>query len=1200
MITDLSEIQGLESPKEQSPISNKLLAFSEISKMQNIQMDVKKEFYHRVTLTDEEYEIDRIPILEISSIIKDTIPLQNIFVTTVYSEQFYQFKSNYVASRPCVVAWSDLHNISNLEYFHVIQTYYKESYSHFQSHLNFSILLTPTKEKYDYISLLHSRAPQGRSVFHYVGYGFPDITETNIYYSDSKSQKFQPYSLNLIFHSLSPSALFIFDCNNGAAAISNFLSENSSPSNWLCITSTDLNEKLLLEPYLPKDFLTSCLFTPIKIAFVCHALIYYRSKYIHGNFPISLPDEPIWNNQSLQDEFLNLLDSITDAIAVESLPKDLYLKLFKDDETIAKIYRRFLLCQFLLKPFRCHPQSYPKLPDLSNHSYWRFWTNAIDQAFSGFSKPYTIFDQNYRTVSNFIEKGNIQQIKVSEIALLFRHFLFTSNEDPLVLLSTYSKINSNPLENNHHSYIQLAKKPDLKILPSKGVKGPDFQAYIKPHPFLLKSEMSIKTQIFPKGFLFKFEDLKSPLGKTEDKPNIPNINFLEVLSRVGIFTEIFELLLSHPKSDQAVARLVLSLLYANPSFINKIPKDYNTSNFPKTIFDKTFALETRKFNAAIIARTVMWNENIQSTCSSPEFIKLISDSLNTTTVQLGIWFLEILRTAFHFYEPDQSIVVNNGLHFKVALFLFNRDPIVRAEGIATLICFLHTYESDINNQCLLLASACLLDNSYLVRYYFAIFLQKYLLSFEYQSNSIAGATPLPINTSTLSSFWSSLFNIDEPLSSFLQPNTFFAIIDKITSRPDFIFLSYRIALTALEILIHDPHPSVSNLASRFGDFLSSHNNAIQSSPKSLDDAEIIYENFENDIIDGPPINTEALQTILLRGLIEPLKGNINVYNGTKYDVRNKANIDLNHEHISFQTFLTQTSSSNQITHIAFHSESLCIAATTADSILWIPENGPIISTPFPPNNINDSLQIVSSLFVVDWRSNPIVLVTFNTGVFLAWDIRKKHPMVIFRASLEPCKCSLALYNHHEKAILTYSKSSICKWDIKDEQLLGEWNLHSQSNISCLEVVSFSNDTVIASLDNGEIKIIKLDKEPIIKNTFSLGQGNAVWKMCWNNENKGMFIGTVNDGQSFSVIKEELKKFDLKNENVVDCAVHSGFLLILFCTPVGEFKIFDCAGNFICKGKDLSKIQSCAFHPSAPIFAYSTDEGKIVIDQLIQL
>ena len=73
-----------------------------------------------------------------------------------------------------------------------------------------------------------------------------------------------------------------------------------------------------------------------------------------------------------------IFTAITDTIAWNTLPRDTFQKLFRQDLLVASLFRNFLLAGRIMKSNDCTPVSQPKLPDTHQHPMWEAWDLAVD------------------------------------------------------------------------------------------------------------------------------------------------------------------------------------------------------------------------------------------------------------------------------------------------------------------------------------------------------------------------------------------------------------------------------------------------------------------------------------------------------------------------------------------------------------------------------------------------------------------------------------------------------------------------------------------------------------------------------------------------------------------------------------------------------------------------------------------------------
>ena len=149
--------------------------------------------------------------------------------------------------------------------------------------------------------------------------------------------------------------------------------------NCIQLAACSADELLPLDPDLPADLFTACLTTPVKAAMRFHylnnkdslppQLDYEMLDKMPGTFAqrISMVGELNW-----------IFTAITDSIAWNMLPRELFTKLFRQDLLVASLFRNFLLAQRVLRVYGCQPISVPRLPETSHHHLWAAWDYVCD------------------------------------------------------------------------------------------------------------------------------------------------------------------------------------------------------------------------------------------------------------------------------------------------------------------------------------------------------------------------------------------------------------------------------------------------------------------------------------------------------------------------------------------------------------------------------------------------------------------------------------------------------------------------------------------------------------------------------------------------------------------------------------------------------------------------------------------------------
>jgi hypothetical protein len=151
--------------------------------------------------------------------------------------------------------------------------------------------------------------------------------------------------------------------------------------------------------------------------------------------------EHLWDRTTPTGKALVVsLTALTEAIAIDCLNPELFTRLFRRDTLIAALVRHFLLAQYLLRPYRVHPVSYPEIPDMSLHPLWRQWALILDSAMSPAPSPRAgFFPRAAATVAVLLDNGQFNLVRPYHLALLF-HMLAAdeSNDEPVLLLSRFA------------------------------------------------------------------------------------------------------------------------------------------------------------------------------------------------------------------------------------------------------------------------------------------------------------------------------------------------------------------------------------------------------------------------------------------------------------------------------------------------------------------------------------------------------------------------------------------------------------------------------------------------------------------------------------------------------------------------------------------------------------------------------------------
>ncbi|CAI9097189.1 OLC1v1033561C1 [Oldenlandia corymbosa var. corymbosa] len=154
-------------------------------------------------------------------------------------------------------------------------------------------------------------------------------------------------------------------------------SSGSSTRDCILLAACEAHETLPQSAEFPADVFTSCLTTPIKMAlrwFCTRSLLRESLDYsLIDRIPGRQTDR-----KTLLGELNWIFTAVTDTIAWNVLPHDLFQRLFRQDLLVASLFRNFLLAERIMRSANCSPVSYPVLPPTHQHHMWDAWDMAAE------------------------------------------------------------------------------------------------------------------------------------------------------------------------------------------------------------------------------------------------------------------------------------------------------------------------------------------------------------------------------------------------------------------------------------------------------------------------------------------------------------------------------------------------------------------------------------------------------------------------------------------------------------------------------------------------------------------------------------------------------------------------------------------------------------------------------------------------------
>ncbi|KAK9301643.1 hypothetical protein QLX08_006065 [Tetragonisca angustula] len=315
-----------------------------------------------------------------------------------------------VKTQPCarLECWIDPLSVSPQKALETIGSNLQKQYERWQPRARYKQSLDPTVEEVKKLcTSLRRNAKEERVLFHYNGHGVPKPTSNGeIWVFNRTYTQYIPLSVYDLQTWMGAPSIYVYDCSNAGIIVESFqqfaeqhekeyemekqaVQQNratgvagaTAPSYKNCIqlAACAANQILPMNPDLPADIFTSCLTTPIKIAL--RWFVMQNTSKLVPKISLDLIDKipgQLTDRRTMLGELNWIFTAITDTIAWNTLPRDLFQRLFRQDLLVASLFRNFLLAERILRSYDCTPVSCPKLPPTYQHPMWQAWDLALD------------------------------------------------------------------------------------------------------------------------------------------------------------------------------------------------------------------------------------------------------------------------------------------------------------------------------------------------------------------------------------------------------------------------------------------------------------------------------------------------------------------------------------------------------------------------------------------------------------------------------------------------------------------------------------------------------------------------------------------------------------------------------------------------------------------------------------------------------
>ncbi|KAK4776485.1 hypothetical protein SAY86_005173 [Trapa natans] len=290
---------------------------------------------------------------------------------------------------PCarMECWIDPFAMAPRKAIETIGEALKKQYERWQSRASYKDKLDPTVDEVKRLcTTCRKYAKSERVLFHYNGHGVPKPTSNGEIWVFNKSYtQYIPLPVSDLDCWLNTPSIYVFDCSaaglivNAFSELHDWSSSSSAGSGKDCIllAACEAHETLPQSAEFPADVFTSCLTTPIKMAlrwFCTRSLLRESLDYSLIDKIPGLPN----NRKTLLGELNWIFTAVTDTIAWNVLPLDLFRRLFRQDLLVASLFRNFLLAERIMRSANCSPISHPMLPPTHQHHMWDAWDMAAE------------------------------------------------------------------------------------------------------------------------------------------------------------------------------------------------------------------------------------------------------------------------------------------------------------------------------------------------------------------------------------------------------------------------------------------------------------------------------------------------------------------------------------------------------------------------------------------------------------------------------------------------------------------------------------------------------------------------------------------------------------------------------------------------------------------------------------------------------
>ncbi|XP_057536225.1 regulatory-associated protein of TOR 1 isoform X2 [Amaranthus tricolor] len=313
-------------------------------------------------------------------------------------------------------------------------------YDRWQPKARYKYQLDPTVEEVKRLcNTCRRSAKTERVMFHYNGHGVPKPTPNGEIWLFNKSYtQYIPLPITELDSWMKSPSIYVFDCSAAGNIVNAFIelidasASSGAPKDCILLAACEAHETLPQSADFPADVFTSCLTTPIQMAlrWSCKRSLLHES--LNHTLIDKIPGRPT-DRKTLLGELNWIFTAVTDTIAWNVLPHDLFQRLFRQDLLVASLFRNFLLAERIMRSANCSPISYPMLPPTHQHHMWNAWDMAAEICLSQLPslihdptaefQPSPFFTEQLKAFEVWLDHGSEQKKPPEQLPIVLQVLL---------------------------------------------------------------------------------------------------------------------------------------------------------------------------------------------------------------------------------------------------------------------------------------------------------------------------------------------------------------------------------------------------------------------------------------------------------------------------------------------------------------------------------------------------------------------------------------------------------------------------------------------------------------------------------------------------------------------------------------------------------------------------------------------------------